>query len=33
MPEAIADLPRFQIPLRTYNITGLDHVRALLKGK
>ena len=33
MPEAIADLPRFQIPLRTYNITGLDHVRALLKGE
>ena len=33
MPEAIANLPRFQIPLRTYNITGLDHVRALLKGE
>ena len=33
IPEAIADLPRFQIPLRTYNITGLDHVRALLKGE
>ena len=33
IPEAIADLPRFQISLRTYNITGLDHVRALLKGE
>ena len=33
LPEAIAALPRFQIPLRTYNITGLDHVRSLLKGE
>lgn len=33
MPRVISDLPRFQIPLRTYNITGLDHVRALLKGE
>lgn len=33
IPSIVAALPRFQIPLRTYNITGLDRVRALLKGE
>ncbi|MCM0761497.1 arsenical pump-driving ATPase [Sporomusa sphaeroides DSM 2875] len=30
MPPAIADLTTYHIPLRAYNITGIDNVRALL---
>lgn len=31
MPEKFKDVETFQIPLRPYNITGLENVRALLK--
>ncbi|MDS0526734.1 arsenical pump-driving ATPase [Clostridium sp. SHJSY1] len=31
MPEKFKDIDTFEIPLRPYNITGLDNVRALLK--
>ncbi|MDF2874095.1 MAG: arsenite-activated ATPase ArsA [Sporomusa sp.] len=30
MPPALASLTTYQIPLRAYNITGIDNVRALL---
>ena len=30
MPPALADLTAYDIPLRAYNITGIDNVRALL---
>ncbi len=30
MPPALASLTAYQIPLRAYNITGIDNVRALL---
>jgi arsenite-transporting ATPase len=30
MPPALADLTAYHIPLRAYNITGIDNVRALL---
>nr|WP_276535300.1 arsenical pump-driving ATPase [Megasphaera massiliensis] len=33
IPELLPALPIFEIPLRSYNVTGLDHVRALLKGE
>jgi len=32
MPPALADLTAYHIPLRAYNITGIDNVRALLTG-
>lgn len=32
LPKTLEGLPFFEIPLRSYNVTGLDHVRALLKG-
>lgn len=32
LPETLEGLPFFEIPLRSYNVTGLDHVRALLTG-
>lgn len=28
LPETLEGLPFFEIPLRSYNVTGLDHVRA-----
>lgn len=31
MPEALQDIDTSQIPMRTYNITGIDNVRAMLK--
>lgn len=31
MPQDLMNLPTFEIPLRPYNITGLDNVRAFLK--
>lgn len=31
MPAKLKDVPTFEIPLRPYNITGLENVRALLK--
>ncbi|MEX2470481.1 MAG: arsenical pump-driving ATPase [Pseudohongiellaceae bacterium] len=31
MPEALKDLPRDQIPLKTFNLVGLDALRLLLK--
>ncbi|MCX7923504.1 MAG: arsenical pump-driving ATPase [Clostridia bacterium] len=33
MPEALKNIETFQIPLRPYNITGLENVRAFLKDK
>lgn len=30
MPEELQKLVQYEIPLRAYNITGLDHVRAML---
>ncbi|QAT48773.1 arsenical pump-driving ATPase [Caproiciproducens sp. NJN-50] len=30
MPEGLRTFPRFMVPLRTYNVTGLENVRALL---
>lgn len=30
MPEGLKDIPLFMVPLRAYNITGLNNVRALL---
>ncbi|MCI1954925.1 MAG: arsenical pump-driving ATPase [Oscillospiraceae bacterium] len=30
MPEGLRTLPRYTVPLRTYNVTGLANVRALL---
>ena len=33
MPQRLKKLPCWQIPFRSYNVTGLDHVRALLKGE
>ena len=30
MPEELKSLTQYQIPLRAYNITGLDNVRAML---
>lgn len=33
MPDRLKQLPCWQIPLRSYNVTGLEHVRALLKGE
>lgn len=30
MPEELKSLTQYQIPLRAYNITGLEHVRAML---
>lgn len=30
MPEELKDLTQYTIPLRAYNITGIDHVRAML---
>lgn len=30
IPEMLKAIPAYQIPLRAYNITGMDHVRALL---
>lgn len=32
LPETLEGRPFFEIPLRSYNVTGLDHVRALLTG-
>lgn len=32
MPERLRTLTTYQIPLRAYNVTGLDNVRALLTG-
>lgn len=32
MPKELKDIDTFGIPLRPYNVTGLDNVRALLKG-
>ncbi|HEY5524257.1 MAG TPA: arsenical pump-driving ATPase [Clostridium sp.] len=31
MPAKLREIPTFEIPLRPYNITGLENVRALLK--
>ncbi|MGM9992904.1 MAG: arsenical pump-driving ATPase [Candidatus Bruticola sp.] len=31
MTEGLRHLPNYQIPLRAYNITGLDHVRSMLR--
>ena len=31
MPEGLKALPTYQIPLRAYNITGLDNVRSMLR--
>ena len=31
IPEGLKALPTYQIPLRAYNITGLDNVRAMLR--
>lgn len=33
LPPSLAALPIFDVPLRSYNVTGLSHVRALLKGE
>ena len=33
LPELLPALPLFEIPLCSYNVTGLNHVRALLKGE
>lgn len=30
MPEELKQLPQYKIPLRAYNITGIQHVRAML---
>lgn len=30
IPDVLKAIPAYQIPLRAYNITGMDHVRALL---
>lgn len=30
MPESLQVLPRYMVPLRAYNVTGLENVRALL---
>lgn len=30
MPERLQTLPRYMVPLRAYNVTGLENVRALL---
>lgn len=30
MPEKLQKLPRYMVPLRAYNVTGLENVRALL---
>lgn len=30
IPDTLKAIPAYQIPLRAYNITGIDHVRALL---
>ena len=30
IPDMLKAIPSYQIPLRAYNITGMDHVRALL---
>lgn len=30
LPDSLRTLPTYQVPLRTYNVTGLDNVRALL---
>lgn len=32
IPQEIKDLKMYSIPLRSYNITGLENVRSLLKG-
>lgn len=32
LPETLEGRPFFEIPLRSYNVTGIDHVRALLTG-
>jgi arsenite-transporting ATPase len=32
MPEGLKDIETFSIPLRPYNVTGLDNVRALLSS-
>lgn len=32
MPQELKNIDTFGIPLRPYNVTGLDNVRALLKG-
>jgi arsenite-transporting ATPase len=31
IPAELKNLPTYQIPLRAYNMTGLDHVRAMLR--
>ncbi|MGN0292117.1 MAG: arsenical pump-driving ATPase [Lachnospiraceae bacterium] len=31
MPKGLRELKKYEIPLRSYNITGLDNVRAMLK--
>ncbi len=33
LPSELQALPSWQIPFRSYNVTGLDHIRALLKGE
>lgn len=33
LPSELQTLPSWQIPFRSYNVTGLDHIRALLKGE
>ena len=30
IPDVLKSIPAYQIPLRAYNITGMDHVRAML---
>lgn len=30
MPESLREFPRYMVPLRTYNVTGIANVRALL---
>ncbi len=31
IPEGLRHIPTYQIPLRAYNITGMEHVRAMLQ--
>ena len=33
MPESFKSIETFKIPLRPYNVTGLENVRSLLKGE
>lgn len=33
LPPSLAALPIFDVPLRSYNVTGLSHVRACSRGK